>query len=73
MISAKELYGYNELQDDAGWDVPSSGSYATPEGVAESACRSQGLRIVSASSAGLGGLTEETNQSQYVFPDPGMH
>ena len=62
-----------ELHDDFGWDMPSSSSYAMPGDAMELECRSQGLRIVSESDAGLGGLTEEVHSSRHVFLDLGAH
>ncbi len=62
-----------ELHDDFGWDMPSSSSYAMPGDAMELECRSQGLRIVSESGAGLGGLTEEAHPMHRMFPDTNVY
>lgn len=58
MVEQHDCHG-ESYDNEEGWDLPFLGFYATPEDVTESVCRSQGLRIVSGSGAGLSGLTEE--------------
>ena len=70
-----EQHGYHgeSCGNEEGWELPFSGFYAIPEHVTEPECRSQGLRIVSESGAGLGGLTEEAHPMHRMFPDTNVY